>query len=75
MQQTELRNRLLVWPLPCSEGPNLLRPRLETVMMPFYALLILAYGPLNWSFPWWLWVITFLFDGVATVVKVREKKE
>ena len=29
--------------------------------------LILAYGPLNWSFPWWLWTIAIIDFGFATL--------
>lgn len=30
------------------------------------ALLILAFGPLQWTFPVWVWVLTILLDGVNT---------
>lgn len=39
--------------------------------MCFVALLILAYGPLNWSFPWWVWLIAFFTEGVSGSVKTR----
>jgi len=29
-------------------------------MLGLVALFILAYGPLNWAFPWWLWVLTII---------------
>ncbi len=28
----------------------------------FILLLILAYGPLNWSFPWFVWAFAFVFS-------------
>ncbi len=28
--------------------------------MGFTAMLILAYGPLQWTFPWWLWLWSVL---------------
>ena len=28
--------------------------------MAFVILLILAYGPLNWTFPWWVWALGLL---------------
>lgn len=37
-------------------------------MSAFFAMLILAYGPLDWAFPWWLWIIAFLFDGYSATI-------
>ncbi len=39
--------------------------------MPLVALLILAYGPLNWSFPWWVWLLAMLAGG-ERIVTVRK---
>lgn len=40
------------------------------------ALLILAYGPLNWTFPWWVWVICALTtSGHPSVQRVRIEKD
>lgn len=33
------------------------------------AMLILAFGPLNWVFPWWIWSVV----GVAHFLKACEK--
>lgn len=38
------------------------------------ALLVLGYGPLNWSFPWLVWTIAILFDVGGTTVKIRKSK-
>jgi len=38
--------------------------------MAFLAMLILAYGPLNWTFPWWVWVLGILSTS-RTVVTVK----
>jgi hypothetical protein len=41
------------------------------------AMLILAYSPLDWSFPWWLWALFIVIDlpqaerNVRLVVKER----
>lgn len=29
-------------------------------MVGLAALLILGYGPLQWSFPWWVWVLCII---------------
>jgi len=44
-------------------------------MIGLVALLILAYGPLNWSFPWWVWLLCILFGGVSMTVKNRGRNE
>lgn len=31
------------------------------------AAIILAFGPLQWSFPWWVWLLLLLCDGAPTV--------
>jgi len=33
-------------------------------MLGIAALLILAYGPLQWSFPWWVWVLCILLGMI-----------
>lgn len=40
--------------------------------MSFIILLILAYGPLQWSFPWWLWVLGVIWP-VTHIVNVNYK--
>jgi hypothetical protein len=30
-------------------------------MFALFAMLILAHGPLNWSFPFWLWMLAIFF--------------
>lgn len=45
--------------------------------MAFVTLLILAYGPLNWSFPWWVWVIALFTSSAPTVnnyIRVRRRE-
>jgi hypothetical protein len=29
------------------------------------AMLLLGYGPLDWSFPWWMWALGIL-EGIGT---------
>lgn len=31
------------------------------------AMLVLAFGPLDWPFPWWLWILALLEVGYITV--------
>lgn len=42
--------------------------------MSFVALLVLAYGPLNWSFPWWVWLIGACQSGGADIPNVLKVK-
>lgn len=28
------------------------------------AMLILAFGPLDWSFPWWLWGVAVVYTAI-----------
>lgn len=30
------------------------------------AMFILGYGPLDWSFPWWVWALAVLSTGSET---------
>lgn len=38
------------------------------------ALLVLGYGPLNWTFPWWVWTLAILTDVGGTTIKIRQAK-
>lgn len=40
--------------------------------MLFIVALMLAYGPLNWSFPWWVWVLAFLWTPAEQVVRLKK---
>jgi hypothetical protein len=40
-----------------------------TISIPM-VLLILAFGPLGWSFPWWLWAIAIFDLSLSTTVKL-----
>jgi hypothetical protein len=31
-------------------------------------MLILAYGPLNWTFPWWLWTLALVGPVIITLI-------
>lgn len=33
-------------------------------MLGLAAMLILAYGPLQWAFPWWVWVLCIVFGTI-----------
>lgn len=35
------------------------------------ALLVLAYGPLNWSFPWWAWVLGVAWQASENLLQVE----
>ena len=50
-----------------------------TISIPML-MLVLAFGPLNWSFPWWLWAIAIvelsissLFKAVGTAIAAKAK--
>ena len=32
------------------------------------ALLILGYGPLDWTFPWWVWFLALTFSGTEKAI-------
>jgi len=41
-------------------------------------MLILAYGPLNWVFPWWLWTLVIashFLQACGELVKTPLKEE
>ena len=40
--------------------------------MALMACLILAYGPLNWSFPWWVWLLAILHTDPTVVVRLKK---
>lgn len=40
-----------------------------TISIPM-VLFILAFGPLNWSFPWWIWVIAIFGESLSTLLKI-----
>ena len=40
--------------------------------MMLFAALMLAYGPLDWSFPWWAWALAAAYsfgDGATSTAK------
>lgn len=39
--------------------------------MLFAAVLVLGYGPLNWSFPWWVWCLAILEASSKGYVTAR----
>lgn len=39
--------------------------------MTIVAMLILAFGPLDWSFPWWVWFISYVW----TVLDIHLRKK
>jgi len=41
-------------------------------MLGLVALLILAYGPLQWSFPWWVWVLCILVGSIEGGYRTRK---
>lgn len=47
----------------------------EGMLMPLMALLILAFGPLNWEFPWWMWCIALLHDGSVVTVRLADRRK
>ncbi len=43
--------------------------------MTFVAALLLAYGPLDWSFPWWVWTLAILHADNDVTVRLRKEKK
>ena len=43
-----------------------------TISIPM-VLFILAFGPLNWTFPWWLWTIAIVGKSLEALLKVIVK--
>ncbi len=43
--------------------------------MVLIAALALAYGPLNWSLPWWLWTLCVLHALGEGTTTLRLKKD
>lgn len=33
------------------------------------AMLVLAYGPLDWTFPWWVWFLALGQGGQEVVIR------
>lgn len=42
--------------------------------MPLFALLVLAYGPLNWSLPWWIWMLAALHMFGESAIEAKRHK-
>jgi hypothetical protein len=38
------------------------------------ALLVLGDGPLDWAFPWWVWLLAIVEDIGSTTGKIRQAK-
>lgn len=43
--------------------------------MPFIACLILAFEPLNWEFPWWVWILAASHSGNEITIRFKERKK
>lgn len=43
--------------------------------MALMAMLILAFGPLHWSFPWWVWILGAAFGGSETTVLLKDRRD
>jgi hypothetical protein len=39
------------------------------------ALLVLGFGPLDWSFPWWAWVLGVIFQVSENLYRVNMQKK
>ncbi len=39
--------------------------------MGLLACLILAYGPLNWSLPWWIWALSVVLGPLSISIKSK----
>lgn len=42
--------------------------------MALIALLTLAYGPLNWSLPWWLWTLAALHTLGEGAIEAKRRR-
>lgn len=39
------------------------------------AMLILAFGPLDWKFPWWMWVLFWMAAAGSVLLRLQERSE
>jgi hypothetical protein len=44
------------------------------MLTPAWVMAVLAFGPLQWTFPWWLWALALVFAGDEVRVKVKALK-